>query len=177
MNKKYSAFIATSIDGFIAKSDGNIDWLHRDYGKLKEGEDCGFSHFMNNQDFLIMGRKTYEQVSSANEWPYSIPVGVLSSQLIKGGKHAVDIFRSFEDVLNHINAQAYDFIYVDGGVTISRLLRLKLLNEITITYIPVLLGKGYRLFSDLPNIDFATQLLQSQTFLNGFVQSHYKILY
>mgnify|MGYP000494149913 FL=1 len=177
MKKNYSAFIATSLDGFIAKLDGNIDWLHRDYGKLEKGEDCGFTHFMSSRDFLLMGRKTYEQVCSSSEWPYSIPVGVLSSISHQDNQHAIATFRTFDDAINFINKQSYSSIYVDGGVTISHLLKLKILNEITITYIPILLGQGYRLFNNLPSIDFSTQLVQSKSFPNGFTQSHYKILY
>ena len=177
MKKNYSAFIATSLDGFIAKSDGDISWLHRDYGKLDEGEDCGFSQFMSEQDFLLMGRKTYEQVCLSSEWPYSIPVGVLSSMPAKNVQYATATFQTFKEVDKYTDKQSYGSIYVDGGVTISHLLELKMLNEITITYIPILLGKGYRLFTNLQSIDFTTQLVRSKTFPNGFVQSHYKILY
>ena len=79
MSLKGSVFIATSLDGYIARENGEIDWLDRANALVPAGEDCGFSRFMETIDTLVMGRKTYEQVFSFGVWPYgSTPVIVLS---------------------------------------------------------------------------------------------------
>ena len=74
-----SVFIATSLDGFIARSDGSIDWLNEANSVVPPGEDCGYKKFMSTVDTLIMGRNTFEQVLTFGEWPYgSTPVVVMS---------------------------------------------------------------------------------------------------
>ena len=79
MNITASVYIATSLDGFIARRDGSIDWLNEASAIVPEGEDCGFQEFMDTVDTLIMGRKTFEQVLSFGEWSYGkTPVVVLS---------------------------------------------------------------------------------------------------
>ena len=79
MNTTVSVFIATSLDGYIARADGRLDWLSEANSMVPVGEDCGFRAFMESVDALIMGRKTYEQVLSFGEWPYGkTPVIVLS---------------------------------------------------------------------------------------------------
>ena len=83
MSIKVSVFIATSLDGFIARSDGSLDWLNEANTTIPDGEDWGFQAFMDSIDALIMGRKTYEQVLSFGEWPYGgAPVVVLSRNSI-----------------------------------------------------------------------------------------------
>ena len=70
MTAKTSAFIATSLDGFIARLDGSIDWLNQANAAVPRGEDCGYMAFMETVDGLVMGRNTFEQVLSFGEWPY-----------------------------------------------------------------------------------------------------------
>jgi dihydrofolate reductase len=77
-----SVFIATSLDGFISRSDGRIDWLDDANRLVPLDEDCGFAEFLSGVDALVMGRNTFEQVLSFPEWPYgSKPVVVLSRSL------------------------------------------------------------------------------------------------
>jgi len=79
-----SVFIATSLDGFIARPDGNMDWLHQANAVVPKGEDCGYSEFMSTVDSLVKGRHTFEQVNAFPEWPYgTTPVVVLSRNLLK----------------------------------------------------------------------------------------------
>jgi len=79
-----SVYIATSLDGFIAREDGDIDWLNAANEIVPEGEDCGFFAFMDSVDGLVMGRHTYEKVLSFGQWPYGEkPVIVLSRNEVK----------------------------------------------------------------------------------------------
>src|SRR3569623_1788725 len=82
-NPTASVFIATSLDGFIARKDGAIDWLESANTCVPDGEDCGYQEFMNSVDILIMGRNTFETVLAFAEWPYGDKrVVVLSSRYL-----------------------------------------------------------------------------------------------
>jgi dihydrofolate reductase len=84
---KTSVYIAASLDGFIARANGDIDWLPGG-GSEDGGEDYGFKAFMDTVDVLVMGRKTYEKVLTFAEWPYgSKPVVVLSSKPVPIPQH------------------------------------------------------------------------------------------
>ena len=79
---KCSVFIATSLDGFIARTDGSINWLNEANALVPAGEDCGYVHFMSGMDALVLGRNTFEQVLTFGEWTYGrTPLIVLSHQL------------------------------------------------------------------------------------------------
>lgn len=83
MTIKNSVYIATSLDGFIAREDGAIDWLMEANKTVPPGEDCGYADFMKSVDVLVMGRNTYEQVATFDPWPYQGKrVVVLSSSSI-----------------------------------------------------------------------------------------------
>src|ERR1700677_948389 len=83
MSAKCSVFIATSLDGFISRDDGSIDWLMKANTLARPGEDCGYKTFISTVDVLIMGRHSYEKVLSFDEWPYGdLPIVVMSSRAI-----------------------------------------------------------------------------------------------
>jgi dihydrofolate reductase len=84
---KLSAFVATSINGFIARKDGNIDWLNKPNKQESELQDFGYSNFMKSIEVIVMGRKTFEQVITFDKWPFEKKeVIVLSSKNIKISK-------------------------------------------------------------------------------------------
>ena len=173
MNK---VFIAASIDGYIADKAGNLDWLQSIPNP--EGIDMGFKDFMQSVDALVMGRGTFETVCSFDmEWPYEIPVFVLSRTLTdipeKAQGKAEIVKGNIQDVLKKIHAKGYLKLYIDGGITIQRFLKEDLIDELIITSIPILLGGGVPLFSELKNKQEFT-LIKSEVFLNEIVQSHYK---
>jgi dihydrofolate reductase len=177
---KVSVFIATSLDGFIAKRDGSIDWLNRANGLVPEGEDCGFSSFMESVDALIMGRRTYEQVLSFGQWPYGdTPVVVLSHKKIEFPAHVpATISHSSESpraLFERLEEEGVQHVYVDGGTTIQGFLAESLIDEITITRIPVVIGDGIPLFAPAENdIDLTHQGTTVYDF--GFIQSTYLIV-
>jgi dihydrofolate reductase len=145
MNMKVSVFIATSLDGFIARNDGGLDWLDEANAIVPDGEDCGFQVFMDSVDTLIMGRKTYEKILSFGEWPYGeTPVVVLSRNPISFPPNVPDsVTHSSErlrDLLKRLSDEEVEHVYVDGGITIQRFLAEALIDEITVTVIPVILG-------------------------------------
>lgn len=176
---KVSVFIATSLDGFIARRDGSIDWLNEANAVVPEGEDCGFMAFMESIDILVMGRKTYEQVLSFGQWPYGdTPVVVLSHNSIEIPSHLPNtVSHSTESpsvLLKRLAANDMKHVYVDGGSTIQSFLAESLIDEITITRIPVTIGDGIPLFAPMAE-DIKLVHLGTTAYEFGFVQSRYSV--
>lgn len=174
-----SVFIATSLDGFIARENGDLDWLDAANNTVPEGEDCGYSNFMTSIDVLVMGRHTYEKVLSFGDWPYQEkPVIVLSSKLVEIPieiKNTVTCSNeSPKDLCLRLSQEDVKRIYIDGGITIQRFLSAGLVNDILITIIPVILGRGISLFGSL-NKDILVKHIAIKTFDFGFVQITYEV--
>ncbi|MHA1576496.1 MAG: dihydrofolate reductase family protein [Candidatus Thorarchaeota archaeon] len=144
-------YIATSLDGFIATSEGDLDWL--DEIPNPEGHDFGYAKFMSGIDALVMGRKTFEKVASFGVWPYSMPVFVLSRSKISvppGLENKVEIVnKTPKKLVDDLIAHGYQNLYIDGGITIQNFLADDLIDEMIITRVPVLLGSGIPLFGTL----------------------------
>jgi dihydrofolate reductase len=179
MKIKSLAFVATSLDGFIAKEDDSLDWLNEANKRVSKGEDCGFNKFIESIDCLVMGRVSFEKVLTFSQWPYSeMKVIVLSSKKIeipvKLQKTVSCSALSPPDLIKKLTIDRAKKIYVDGGVTIQKFLLHNLLDEITITIIPVLLGRGKPLFAGI-NREIKLELVSSKAFDFGFVQNRYKI--
>lgn len=177
---KCSAYIATSLDGFISRSDGSIDWLNDFNTLVPVGEDLGYAQFMSSVDALVMGRNTFEQVLKFDAWPYGAkPVVVISRQMKTLPGDLPDTVSMSnekpEELFKRLAAKGLDHLYIDGGLTIQSFLRVGLIDEITITTIPVLLGEGKPLFGPLPE-DVRLELLVSKAFEFGFVQNKYRVI-
>lgn len=172
---KNSVFIATSLDGRIADANGGIDWLHSIPNP--DGDDMGYGDFMSNIDAIVMGRNTFETVCSFDiEWPYNVPVFVLSNTInevpIKLNDKVFLVKGSITEILDHIHSKGHNRLYIDGGTTIRSFLKEDLIDEMIITTIPVLLGGGVPLFSDLPQKMYFS-LAKTSTYLNTITQNHY----
>ncbi len=170
-------FIAVSLDGFIARPDGDIGWLlQRD----DPAEDHGYQDFIADKDVIVMGRGSYEKVLTLGPWPYDLPVVVLSERLagtqvpeeLKGKvRFCCDAPKA---VIKKLADENLRRIYVDGGQLVQSFLREGLVADMVITTVPVLIGSGKRLFGDLPE-DIDLRLLASRSFPSGLVQSTYRI--
>lgn len=180
MNPKVSVFIATSLDGYIARPNGDIDWLDAANATIPEGEDCGYGSLMESVDALAMGRNTFEKVLSFGSWPYGkVPVTVLSSKPITFPITIPDTVKhSSEDPLSlckRLGDEGKKHVYVDGGNTIQRFLSAGLVDEITITLIPVIIGVGIPLFASV-NTDVALVCIGVRAYDFGFVQLKYAVV-
>ena len=168
---KISVFIATSLDGFIARPDGGLDWLPA------SPEPHGYDEFMATVDALLVGRKTYETVLGFGGWVYGTkPVFVLSmSPLAPAPKEAVVAHLSGEPetIVAQLISRGLAHIYLDGGVTIQRFLRAGLVDRMIITRIPVLLGNGIPLFGTTAG-DIHFTHVSTRSYPSGLVQSEYQ---
>ena len=174
-----SVYIATSLDGFIAREDGDLDWLHQG-GSRPENEDYGYKAFFDSVDALVMGRNTYDVVRSFDPWPYGPkPVFVLSSRRLKIppklAKSVSVTSGSVEDVISELGEKGLSHIYVDGGVTIQRFLDAGAIQRLIISRIPVLIGKGIPLFGPLKR-DINLRHVVTRQYGTGLVQSEYEVL-
>ena len=180
MDTKCSVFIAASVDGFIARMDGDIEWLHRPEYECSALKGLSYDEFMSTVDALVMGRKTLDKVLSFPEWPYEDKRVVVLSHgevpLPTKLRGKVDLLAGDPAlVVAQLAAQGLKHLYIDGGQTIQAFLAAGLINEITITRIPVLLGKGIPLFSQL-GVEQDLCLIDASVSDNGFVQSRYQVL-
>ena len=163
-----SVFIATSLDGFIARENGAIDWLSI---VERPGEDYGYAKFFDSVDTLVIGRKTYETALSFEAWPYAKKRVVVMTHQERTPKFNEEFFSGDPKALLERLADSKR-IYVDGGSVIRQFLAEKLVTDITLSIIPVLLGSGIRLF-DGPATDVPLELLSAREFDSGLVQVHY----
>jgi dihydrofolate reductase len=176
---KGSVYIATSLDGFIARENGDTDWLpgiDTDEG----GEDYGYKEFFDTVDVLVIGRKSYEKVLTFKEWPYgSKPVVVLSSRSVNIPKQIARSVESMScsptEVVRRLSKRGAKHLYVDGGKTIQGFLREGLIHQMIITKIPVLIGSGIPLFGPLQH-DIKLRHIETTTFPDGLVRSRYEVV-
>lgn len=180
MNLQCSVFIATSLDGFIARPNGSIDWLESLNKTVPANEDCGYAHFMDSVDALVMGRRTLETTLTFPQWPYGEkPVLVVSRTLQRLPSHIpaqVELTQATPaDITLDASSRGWKRLYIDGGELVQSFLRSGLLTDLTITTVPVLLGSGRRLFGELER-DVSVRLKSSVSYPFGFVQSFYEVM-
>ena len=171
-------YIAASLDGFIARRDGDLDWLMK---QPTGGEDHGYDAFMDSVDGLVMGRGSYEKVLTFGEWPYAKPVVVLSRSLapedlradLAGKVRILDA--SPRRTMETLAQEGWKRAYVDGGQVVQAFLRAGLIRDLTLTRIPILLGDGIPLFGPLDR-DIDLRHVETKAYASGLVQSSYEVL-
>lgn len=167
-------FIATSLDGFIADPEGGIEWLNAIPNP--EGSDFGWAEFLAGIDAILMGRMTFETVLGFPDWPYQIPVFVWSTTLQAVPAELagqVEILRGGpREVVALLQRRGYHDLSIDGGKTVQSFLAADLIDELILTRVPILLGKGIPLFGKLTG-SLKFEHLSTKAFPNGLVQSRY----
>ena len=168
---KASVFIATSLDGFIARANGDLDWL-----PAGGGEPHGYDEFIATVDALVIGRNTFETVLAFEKWPYdSKPVFVLSTHKLPPAPVGAELEQMSgppADIVAQLADRGIRHVYVDGGITIQRFLQAGFIQRLIITRIPVLLGDGIPLFGTLDH-DIILKHVTTRSFTSGLVQSEY----
>lgn len=168
-----SVFIGTSLDGFIARPNGEFDFL-----PAGGGEPHGYAEFMATVDALVLGRNTFETVLAFDEWPYGDkPVFVLSTRPLAPAPAGALVERLSGEpaqVVARLDERGIRHIYVDGGITIQRFLRAGLIQRLIVTRVPVLIGAGIPLFGAIDR-DIVLTHVRTQHYASGLVQSEYRI--
>ncbi|MGI5169608.1 dihydrofolate reductase family protein [Spirillospora sp. CA-253888] len=168
-------FIGTSLDGFIARPDGDLEWL-TSRGAAAEG-DLGYGEFMAGIDTVVMGRVSYETVIGFGEenWPYQGKhVAVLSTRLPADADARITVHRSMEELLEALVERGSKVVYADGGQVVREFLRAGLVEEMTISTVPVLIGAGLPLFGEREG-DLALRLRSVRDAGGGIVQTVYAV--
>jgi dihydrofolate reductase len=185
---KCSVFIATSADGFIAKPNGSVDWLHtagNQEADMGDHADMGLTKYISSVDCMIMGRKCMDTISSMNltpdQWFYGdMKIIVLSNTLKEAPenlKGKVEMYSGdLNELISNLENEGLKHAYIDGGTTIQAFINLQLINELTITRTPVLLGQGISLFGKTSK-DIKLEQAEAIAFPNDFVQLKYKVNY
>ena len=175
-----SVFVGVSLDGFIARPNGDLDWLMGEGGG--DSAEHGYNEFIAGIDAIVMGRRTFEKVLSFDKWYYgSKRVVVLSHQPLdlsvaqaRGGV-VEGMAGSPAEVVSTLAASGAHRLYVDGGITIQQFLRAGLIHRLIISRLPVLIGDGIPLFGSLP-YDIRLSHIATRTYPGGMVQSEYHIV-
>ena len=164
-----------SLDGYIAKPDDSLDFLSL---VENEGEDYGYANFMDSIDTVIIGRRTYDKISSlgitsphGNKKTYVIthkPNPKLENTIFYNGE--------LKSLVERLKSKQGLDIYCDGGAqVVTELLKNHLIDEFYISVIPVLLGDGIKLFQYNETAS-NLQLISAKSFEKGLVQLHYKTI-
>ena len=171
-----SVFVGTSLDGFIARTDHTFDFLSA--GGEVSGEANGYDAFFATVDAVLMGRNTYEVVRPFAAWPYqTTPVFVLSHRPLAPTPAGAVVERlegTPREVHALLAARGFQHVYVDGGLTVQAFLRAGLVQRLTVTRVPVLIGAGIPLFGPL-DADLPVRHLATRVILEGAVQSEYAL--
>ncbi|QXJ19734.1 dihydrofolate reductase [Actinomadura graeca] len=167
-----AVFIATSLDGYIARADGDIEWLT---SRGEQAGDAGYEEFAAGVDTLVLGRASYEKVLTFGAWPYEgMRVVVLSTRLPQDADPRVTVVRDMDALMEDLAAHGARRVYADGGQVVQSFLRADLVDELTVTTVPVLLGGGLPLFGALDrDVDLAHR--STRVLGGGLVQSTYAV--
>jgi dihydrofolate reductase len=175
-----SVFLGMSVDGFIARLDGDLSWLTggAEAGGAPDdgaGGDFGFAEFVSGIDALVMGRATYEVIAPLDEWPYQgKPVHVLSTTLERDADPRIVVHASFDETVAALTAAGHRRVYVDGGRTVHTFLAAGLIADLTLSRVPVLIGTGHTPFGALP-ADVLLEHRNTEVFPGGMVQTTYGV--
>jgi dihydrofolate reductase len=167
-------YIGTSLDGFIARTNGDIDWLMK-FADADAVE--AYNEFMAAIDVIVIGRGTFEKVLEFPSWPYDRPVFVLSRTLKELPSSIRDkaTVLSLEpaDLLRHLSDSGFKAAYIDGGKVIQSFLAEDLIDSLIVAKVPVLIGSGLPLFGSL-DADIAFDHIRTRSYPNGLVRSYYE---
>lgn len=171
---KTSVYIGTSLDGFIAKADGNIDWLTQ---YANDDAIHAYEEFMNGVDAIVIGRGTFEKILTFPSWPYNKKAFVLSTTLKKLPDTLEDkatlLSMKPQELLSYLSVMGFSSIYVDGGKVIQGFLKEDLIDDLIISKVPLLIGTGIPLFGFL-DVDLRFKHIKTEVQSNGLVRSYYK---
>ncbi len=168
MRPQFAVFIATTLDGFIAREDGRFDFLDPFHG-----EEHGYDAFYKGVDAVVIGRGTYETVLGFSEWAYGKKRVVVCSRRKLEPRHGEEIWAGTPVALaEKLGSEGVRRVYLDGGALISSFLREDLVDELCINVVPRVLGTGRPIFEGKTR-ELELRLVESKTYPSGLVQLRY----
>lgn len=171
--RKVILYIATSLDGYIAKPNDDLNFLSI---VQQEGEDYGYADFIKSIDTVILGRKTYDWVmNQVSEFPHADKNTYVITRTPKPSIGKTNFYTGkLNELINRLIAESGENIFIDGGAEIvNELLKENLIDEFIISVIPILVGNGTKLFKD-GRPEQKLELLSAKQFKKGLTQLHYK---
>ena len=172
MRARCSVFIATTLDGFIARTDGRIDWLSI---VERPGEDYGYARFFDSVDTVVVGRKTYATVLGFGAWLYAGKRCVVMTHTLGPSRHGEEFYEGApEQLVDRLTLEGAKRIYVDGGAVIQQFLSAGLVTDVVVSIVPILLGEGVRLFGETAR-DVGLEFVEARSFASGLVQLEYRV--
>jgi dihydrofolate reductase len=173
LNVKASVFVGTSLDGFIARPNGEFDFLSPS-GDVPHGYD----EFIATVDAIVMGRNTFGTVNGMAEWPYGNKlVIVLTTRPLpsESRRETIELMEGTpHQITERLAARGIEHIYVDGGITVQRFLNAGLIDRLIVSRVPVIIGAGIPLFGPTDH-DIALEHIATRTHATGLVQSEYAL--
>ena len=170
---KISVFIAMSLDGFIAGENDELDWLRAVESK---DEDYGYKKFFSTVDAILLGRNTYEKIIKFESWPYHEKTCyIATNRPLHPLYNEKSVSGSPDEIFQFLKQNNHRHIYLDGGKLIHSFLEKKQIDEMTISVIPLLLGRGIPLFSKHEHI-INLSLQRAKSFPSGLTQLCYKVI-
>lgn len=169
-----SVFVGISVDGFLARPNGDIDWLP------EAPEPHGYDEFIASVDAIVLGRKSFEKVLTLGPWAYGDKrVVVLSTRPVDLSAAIGGVVEQMSgppaDIVSRLAQSGAHHLYIDGGITIQNFLRAGLIQRLVITRVPVLIGEGIPLFGALPR-DIRLGHIATRHYPSGLVQSEYEVV-
>jgi dihydrofolate reductase len=169
MMRKIRLFIATSLDGYIARTSGDVDWLFTD-------QDYGYTEFFNQIDTVLIGSKTYQQMLGFGEYPYQGKKGFVFSNTLQGKSddNVEFIGGDLKSFINTLRQSTGDDIWlVGGGQIIHYFLSHNLIDELILSIHPIILGDGIPLIGKDSSLETLLELTNTKTYESGLLQVYY----
>ena len=173
MDRKVIVYIATSLDGYIAKPNDDLSFLSI---VAQEGEDYGYADFIKTVDTVILGRKTYDWVmTQVPEFPHADKDSFVITRTAKPASGKTNFYTgNLKDLVSGLKNRQGKNIFIDGGAEIvNELLKEDLIDEFIISVIPILVGNGIKLFQD-GRPEHQLELIATKQFEKGLAQLHYR---
>jgi len=173
MNRKVILYIATSLDGYIAKPNDDLSFLSI---VEQEGQDYGYAEFIKTVDAVIVGRKTYDKVISMGfDFPHAHKDAYIITRTPRPTIGSVKFYTgNLKSLVDRLKSENGKNIFCDGGAEIvNELLKADLIDEFIISVIPILVGNGIKLFKD-GRSEQKLELVSVKSFDKGLTQLHYK---
>ena len=169
---RFTVFAGISQDGFLATTDGSLEWLEQ---AADASEDYGFDTFLASVDAMVLGRASFDHVRTAGEFPFGdLPVYVMSHRDVETDWPVTRVSGSVTELCNLWQRNGHRHMSIDGANVLSQFLVAGLVDELILTFAPVELGEGIALFSVRADADNFVVIGDDQRWPSGMVQRRYK---